>query len=376
MTSTPYVDFYRSLGISPVAQDISDLDRHFSRRDSLYRFLGIPPGLIAGRAVIEFGPGSGHNALFTAAQRPSRYLLVDGNPVGVAETRRNLTEHGFSGIEVVESLFEEFDCDEQFDLVLAEGFLPHTAAPTDLLRRIARFVRPGGVLVITTVTPASILSENIRRLLRSRIISPNAPAAEQLAVLRPLLGPHLATLKAMSRSVDDWLLDNIIQPVAHAGLLTIPEAVATLAGEFDAYGSSPSFVTDLRWYKAVHGVERGFNENVVAQYFRHLAAFIDCRFEPPAHDVEQGHKLEALCRGLWDAMNGWEAQGRLTGQEEAIAGRLSEIAQALRGSLPETAAAVDEAAGLFSGRLDEREMRAFPAFWGRGQQYLSLIRRL
>ena len=41
----PYVDFYRQEEISPVAQDISDLDRHFQRRQALYRHLGISPGL-------------------------------------------------------------------------------------------------------------------------------------------------------------------------------------------------------------------------------------------------------------------------------------------------------------------------------------------
>mgnify|MGYP006176012067 CR=1 FL=1 len=48
------------------------------RRDSLYRVLGLPPSFVRGRSVIEFGPGSGHNALFTASLAPARYVLVDG----------------------------------------------------------------------------------------------------------------------------------------------------------------------------------------------------------------------------------------------------------------------------------------------------------
>lgn len=376
MTATPYIDFYRGLGISPVAQDISDLRRHFSRRDSLYRFLGIPPSLVEGRSVIEFGPGSGHNSLFTAALRPARYMLVDGNPVGVAETRANLRRHGLeaSGTDVVESLFETFESDERFDLVLAEGFLPHTADPQALLRRLSRFAKPGGLLVITTVTPSSVLSETIRRLMRSLFIAPEAPADAQLAILRPLLGSHLATLKGMSRSVDDWLLDNMVQPVAHAALLSIPEAISALADRFDVYGSSPSFSTDLRWYKEVHGEERGFNENVTRCYHRRLATLIDYRFEPADHGEDQGRALEALSRDLWDFMNGCEAAGQLQ-QPDLVAERLEAIAVALQGLLPETAAAIGEAADLFRGRLAPQDMRQFPCFWGRGQQYLSFICR-
>lgn len=373
-----YVDFYRNLGISPVAQDISDLRRHFSRRDSLYRFLGIPPALVAGRSVIEFGPGSGHNALFTAALRPARYVLVDGNPVGVAQTRENLQRHGFCGpnIEVTESLFEHFDSVERFDIVLAEGFLaPHATAPVDLLRRLSRFVKPGGIMVITTVSAASLLSEMVRRMMRNRLIAPTAPAAEQVALLRPLLGPHLATLKGMSRSVDDWLLDNIVQPVVPTGLLTIPQAIAALAPTFDAYGSSPSFVTDLRWYKDVHGDDRGFNAGFISCYFRRLAALVDYRFSPPEHAEETGRALEAQCEALWKLVNACEAAGVVGDRAAEVVGLLESLASLLGPALPETAAALSEVAGVFAGKRQEAGLSLFPALWGRGQQYLSLICR-
>jgi SAM-dependent methyltransferase len=377
MSGTPYVDFYRNLGISPVAQDIADLDRHFRRRDSLYRFLGIPSLLVRDKAVIEFGPGSGHNALFTAALGPARYLLVDGNPIGVGETRANLARYRLAGhgVEVVESLFETFDSNERFDLVLAEGFLPHTATPTLLLRRLARFVRPGGILVITTVSPASVLFETIRRLMRSRTIAAGAPADAQLAVLRPLLGPHLATLAGMSRSVDDWLLDNVIQPMTHAALLTIPEAVATLADDFDVYGASPSFFTDFRWYKTVCDVERGFNQNVTEDYYRRLATFIDHRHEPPPHDGGYGRSLEEACRDLWNLMNSCDSRGERLNDPAGVSRMLDRIARMLQPLLPETATALDEAAALFAGRIEAEQMKRFPAAWGRGQQYLSFIRR-
>lgn len=378
MNGTAYVDFYKRLGISPVAQDVSDLPRHFGRRDSLYRFLGIPAALVAGRSVIEFGPGSGHNALFTASLKPNRYVLVDGNPVGVAETRANLARHGFSaeGIEVVESMFEDFDAAERFDIVLAEGFLaPHSDAPTRLLRHLSRFAAPGGILVITTVTPASLLSEMVRRLMRSRLIAPDAPASEQMALMRPILEPHLATLSGMSRSVEDWLLDNIIQPVRPDGLLTIPQAIDTLSDDFDAYGSSPSFTTDLRWYKTVHGGRRGFNERMIECYFRRLETMVDCRFSPPDHEEETGRTLEGLCKDVWDLMAATEATGKRLDAPERVAGLLVPIADALRHRLPETAAALDEVSEVFTGHRSEAELRLFPAFWGRGQQYLSLIRR-
>lgn len=376
MTEIPYLDFYREHDVSPVAQDISSLATHFQRRDSLYRFLGIPPAFVANRRVIEFGPGSGHNALFTASLRPERYVLVDGNPRGVIETKQNLARHFGENprLAVVESMFEDFATDDQFDLVLAEGFLPHVANPPALLRRLARFVTPGGVLVITTVSPASILSENLRRLIRTSIVAPTADPATQIAALLPVLGPHLATLKGMSRSHEDWLIDNIVQPVRHAGLLSIPQAIATLADDFDAYGVSPAFTTDLRWYKDVHGNDRGFNAGISSSYERRVAALIDHRRDPAEHDGPTGRAIEAECMALWACMNAIEAEGRVAAGTQAVP-ILERLGALLRPLLPETAAALDEAAAYFVGSIPLSAMRLFPPLWGRGQQYLSLIRR-
>jgi SAM-dependent methyltransferase len=349
---------------------------HFQRRDALYRFLGLPPALISGRRVIEFGPGSGHNALFTASLEPARYLLVDGNPRGVAETRANL-RHRFGDdprIAVIESTFEAFASDERFDLVLAEGFLPHVRDPVALLRHLAQFVAPGGVLVITTVCPASILAQNLRRLIRTSLFAVTMPPEEQIPALLPVLGPHLATLRGMSRSHEDWLIDNVIQPVAHAGLLTIPEAITALADDFDAYGSSPAFATDLRWYKEVHGAERGFNERVIACYRRHVAGLVDYRVEPGEHDADLGDRIEADCRALWDCMNAIEAPG-VSVQPTAVLPLLDRLSGLLRPLLPDAAAGLDEVAGYFAGTIPLAAMTRFPSFWGRGQQYLSLIRR-
>jgi len=35
---------------------------------------------------MEVGPGSGHNAIYTALLKPASYTLVDGNPRSLAET--------------------------------------------------------------------------------------------------------------------------------------------------------------------------------------------------------------------------------------------------------------------------------------------------
>src|SRR6266545_1286283 len=89
----PFVHFYSSLGIIPTRQDISNLRQHIERRQSLYCHLGLPPVAIRNASVIEFGPGSGHNAVVTGLLGPRRYVLVDGNSPSLESTNRLLKQY-------------------------------------------------------------------------------------------------------------------------------------------------------------------------------------------------------------------------------------------------------------------------------------------
>ena len=204
-SKTPFVSFYHSNGISPVSQDISDKEKHFQRRESLFRSLGIVPSLVKGRTVLEFGPGSGHNAYYTASLSPATYNLVEGNVKGAQETRKMLSEYDDVQIHVSQCLFEEFRSETQHDMVWAEGCLPHQSEPLPLLEWISRYVTVGGVLCITTASGVSYLSETLRRLFRDRFFEATEDVIAQAESLAPYLRPHLAHLQGMSRPVVDLM---------------------------------------------------------------------------------------------------------------------------------------------------------------------------
>lgn len=91
----PYIDFYESHKIIPVNQDTTDFQKHIKRRNALYYQLGLIPGLINGKSVIEFGPGTGDNAMHTSSLSPARYVLVDGNSQSIKQgfSRANKSPH-------------------------------------------------------------------------------------------------------------------------------------------------------------------------------------------------------------------------------------------------------------------------------------------
>ncbi len=371
--NTAFVGFYEANDISPVSQDITDLNQHFQRRESLFRSLGILPALVQGASVLEFGPGGGHNALYTASLSPGRYELVDGNQRGVKETREQLARFPTVSTEVHYALFDEFQSSTKFDLVWAEGCMPHQSRPQPLLNHVSSFVKSGGVLCVTTINGVSYLSEILRRLFRSRFFDADGDVHLQARELTPYLTPHLQHLRGMSRPVEDWILDSIVQPLQDRSLLSIPEVITCLADQYDVYGSSPRFLTDWRWYKEIVGDDRGFNELALANYYKSNLNLLDYRFEFPAHSVEFGVKLEELGSQSWDLMCRIERGEKLLWQD--FFGLMHEVCEHIEKPAPTTASAIREAVALLQGDSPAMELTQFPQWWGRGQQYVSLIRK-
>ncbi len=371
--STAFVGFYEANHISPVSQDISDINKHYQRRESLFRSLGILPNLVRNSKVLEFGPGSGHNALYTASLSPELYELVDGNLKGVRDTRARLESFGIDRIKIHHALFTEYQSDNKFDIVWAEGCLPHQTQPIPLLEHMASFVVVGGCLCVSISNGISYLSETIRRLFRDRFLQALGDIHEQVRELTPYIESHLHYLRGMSRPVEDWILDNIVQPLRDRRLLSIPEVIACLNGEFDVYGSSPRFLTDWRWYKEIVGDERKFSELALDNYYKNNLNLLDYRFNFPEHSRAYGEKLEDFGSRSWDLMCEIEHGNDLIWKE--FFDLMDELCSHIEDQAPTTVLAIREAIALLQSETPNMDLLQFPQWWGRGQQYLSLIRK-
>jgi SAM-dependent methyltransferase len=376
------LDFYRRHQISPVRQDIEDLRAHFGRRAALYRHLGILPGFLRGRTVLEIGPGSGFNSIYTASLEPSRYVLVEPNPRGADDIRQLFSTYPdlSDRTEVVSASADDFDSSEPFEFVFCEGMLALAGVPDParLLRTVARNTAPGGLLVITCIDAVSDFSEFLRRFIAQWLIDPSRGLAEHVEDLLPVFSPHLATLKGMTRRYDDWIVDNLLNPASIGPLLSIPAAIAALDGEFDAFGASPSFVTDWRWYKSINGESDRFNELAIEQYWANVHNLLDYRHVWAPRVPGENRVLYDACVTVRNAVQQYEhyrdpsilaeivsgletASTKVRAFSQTTAGALAELTAILRQS-PLDAAAVATSSG-------------FGPWFGRGQQYLSFSRR-
>ncbi len=373
----PFLDYYASLGTSPVSQDVSDLARHLERRSALYRALGLPPRFFSLADVLEFGPGLGHNAIHVAEQSPRRHVLVDGSATGLAGLRRTLERHFGSTerFEIVESLAEEYRAERRFDVVLAENMIPLQREPIAFCRQIASHVREGGVLVVTCSEPVSYMGEALRRMVATRIAPVGLPLDERVALVRELFAEHMAQLPGASRPAEDWIKDNVTHPLI-GKFFTIADAIESVGAEFDFYGSSPQFVTDWRWYKSLYGENRRFNERACDQYRANVLNLMDWRIVVPPQPPELGAWLQDRCERLWLSLRANEDAGRAP-DDAAFAVACEEIAARIEGLAPPTGASLRELAAYLRAPkgADPREyLVQFAGFFGR-TQYVSFVRR-
>ncbi len=380
----PFIDFYNRHNIIPVAQDISDIEVHFQRRSAMYRHCGIPPVLVKGRHVLEIGPGTGHNALYTNFLGPAEYVLVDAAQQSIRKLE-NLFDSFFEDIsncEIIESTLEDLELDRKFDIVLCEGAIPFQKNPCGFLGTVADFAGPSGIVLVTCADSVSYFSEILRRimgcLLLARIPS-DTGFSDKLEILRPVFSGHLENLKGMSRPVDDWICDNILQPFLGIPM-SIADAVQALADNFYVYGSSPHIFTDWRWYKDIHGRDQGFNEIALEVFWSNVHNLMDYRhvFEPCSSDI--GKRLMQLCSRIFDLSIQIQNSGPEISCLETIQENLGKIRAIFSQFSPETGSAMEE----FENRIDSfisgrdpdfSDMPAFAPWFGRGQQYLSFIRK-
>jgi SAM-dependent methyltransferase len=309
-------------------------------------------------------------------------VLVEANPRGIDDIRQLFSNYPelAARIDVVAASAEDYRTAERFDFVFCEGMLALAGVPDPvaLLRTVARNTAPGGMLVITCIDAVSDFSEVLRRFVAQWLIDPAADLGDQVRQLLPVFSPHLATLGGMSRPHDDWIVDNLLSPASIGPLLSIPDAIAAVDGEFDLFGASPRFVTDWRWYKAIAGESDRFNELAIEAYWANVHNLLDYRDVWPARAPRENRRLYDACATVRSAVQEYERE-RDRGILPVVLGGLDTIAAGVRAFSPATSEAIAEVKQTLAqpsvAAAAVAASRSFASWFGRGQQYLSFSRR-
>lgn len=245
-----FIDFYNNHNVLPVRQKIDD-PRFKECRSHLYSQLGVPLRFIRGMEVLEFGPGGGFNATATSQYIPSEFHFVEGSDLGVKQLSEFIQRKKITAetTRIYHSDFLAFNLAKKFDLVIAEACIPGQINPEKYLKHISNFVRESGILIITTTSMSSMLSEILRALFGYLIKDYFDSLGEYQNFLESKIDSHLYSLGSNRRSTRDWVLDNIINTFHKDGSVFTLLDAAKILSTFEIQASFPNFFTNLDWYK-------------------------------------------------------------------------------------------------------------------------------
>jgi SAM-dependent methyltransferase len=107
-------------------------------------------------SLLELGLGHGYTAdIFSRYFSP--HIVIDGSHAVIENFRKKYPD---CTAEIVESFFEEYDGDRQFDLIVMGFILEHVDDPVRVMAHFKKFLAPGGRMFIA-VPNAEVLNRRL-----------------------------------------------------------------------------------------------------------------------------------------------------------------------------------------------------------------------
>ena len=103
-----------------------------------------------------------------------------------------------------------FDYEKERNSYELEGVLPGQVVPTEMLDHVPKFAKAEGIVVITTASGISLLSETCRRSFQVNFKNNYDDFEEQIRKAKDYFKSHLKTLGTQTRRPKDLLQDNIL----------------------------------------------------------------------------------------------------------------------------------------------------------------------
>ncbi|HET9252490.1 MAG TPA: class I SAM-dependent methyltransferase [Candidatus Eisenbacteria bacterium] len=131
-------------------RELKRLETQAALIDPMTRRYFLEAGLRPGMRVLDIGSGAGDVAFLAAAiVGPAGAVVgVDRVPEALATARARAEERSLGSVSFREGELEHLVFDEPFDALVGRYVLMFQERPEDVLRKVARHVKPGGPIVM------------------------------------------------------------------------------------------------------------------------------------------------------------------------------------------------------------------------------------
>tara|TARA_B100000900_G_scaffold413223_1_gene436751 strand:+ start:855 stop:2006 length:1152 start_codon:yes stop_codon:yes gene_type:complete len=272
-----YLDYYKKFNIIPVV-NTGDLDEKtlFQQRFNFYFKIGITPIEFKNKSVLELCAGTGYNAYYLLKHCKIKDItLVDNNPKSLQFLRKNLSK--FENKKIINKDINFFSSKKKFDYVIIENALQGLNNPEKILRKMIKFTKSGGCLVLTLANLEGLLSDKLRYLYSILLVNQKNILDDDLKLkfLTNLFQKHLRYLSPNTRKADKWVVDNILHTswITKKKYFDLLDVKKILKKKNYIKSTSPAFSKDFIWYKNM--TLNNYNNNIISNYLKERVNFID-----------------------------------------------------------------------------------------------------
>lgn len=372
-----YIEYYGKHHISPVNQNIKDIEMHYERRKKLYRQCGIPIITFKDKELLEVGPGGGVNTLAFFHWGIKHVDLVEPNHKGREDMCALFSQGGVPAgkYEIFQCAIENYSVNKKYDIIIAEGFLQHLPDNRKIINKLKELMADDGVIVITCTDGVCLFIEIMKRLLGQVMTKDIQGYEDKVSCLEKLFEPQLAKLQGVSRPAKDWVQDQILNPVLYDNALSMFDAINLFGEEYDVLGSSPNMFTDYSWYKDIwfnykEDYKQQFREKRLSLLKANMPEkiLLSQQVERIVEHFEDIRNLAKQYENTFDDQHLYDIGKRMHDMEDELKGVGNDFMEVFY----EIEAIID---GLQKKRTVDMEQ--FPHFFnsfGRTQQYMAFVK--
>lgn len=370
------IDFYREHKISPVHQDMSDFNYHCSRREKLYRQLGMPTQVFHNADVLEVGTGGGYNSI-VLTQWKCHLSMVEPNETAANEIIELFKEHMVDNYLLYREAVEQHN-GKKYDIVIAEGFLPTIDNWREVLDKLKSLVNENGILVITCQDELGMFVERMKRLVGHMLVRNISVYSEKVERLVEMFEPQLKLLHGVSRPAEDWVQDQLLCEDFNCNdVLDLKRAIQIIGDDWDVLGcSSPDLFSDYSWYKDIeYDYKKAFCEQYDEKSYNLIIAGRE-EMDISGIDVHEVRRRINKIRELEVSYENIHQNGEKNINE--IICELQKLSVMLKNCDKELTEFIMETVEILKNNIEKIDLSRYKNFckcFGRSQQYISFVKK-
>jgi len=199
-----YVDNFQS----------SEYKKKYIKRwiDLIVKKLLVPPLCFENAKILDAGCGTGEKSLVYAILGGT-VLGIDVNQKAILKALENTKKNKTNKIlEFRTGNLLNLDINEEFDIIISDGVIHHTAKPKTAFRNIACRLKPGGIIIIGLPEPCAFFQRRLQKYFINRIADKH-DEEQKVKIASILYKKQLLRASSVSgRSVESTIYDHFINP--------------------------------------------------------------------------------------------------------------------------------------------------------------------